>query len=105
MSASGTERIALSRHAALKRRPQGDVLVLPERAIQLSGSGPEILALCDGTRTADAIAALLAERYAGEKGIEAEVDRFLAEMTRLGGLEGHAPGSEAAAQNEDGAER
>ena len=77
---------ALSRHADLKHRAQGDVLVLPERAIQLSGSGGEILALCDGTRTRDEIVRVLAERYPGTAGLAEEVERFLAEMSGLGGL-------------------
>lgn len=79
-------RYALSRHADLKHRAQGDVLVLPERAIQLSGSGGEILALCDGTRTRDEIVRVLGERYPGTAGLAEEVERFLAEMSGLGGL-------------------
>ena len=45
MSLDLDRRILLSRHAALKTRADGDVLVLPERAIRLGGSGGEILRL------------------------------------------------------------
>ena len=79
-------RYALSRHAALKIRAQGHVLVLPERAIRLEGSGGEILELVDGTRTRDEITAVLDERYPGTDGLAAEVDRFLGEMTAMGGV-------------------
>ena len=79
-------RFALSRHAALKIRAQGHVLVLPERAIRLAGSGGEILELVDGTRTCDEITAVLAERYPGTEGLAVEVDRFLGEMIALGGV-------------------
>ena len=79
-------RYALSRHAALKHRTQGDVLVLPERAIRLEGSGAEILALCDGSRTRAEIVDALAQQYPGTPGLAAEVERFLEEMTGLGGV-------------------
>lgn len=81
------DALALSRHADLKHRPRGDVLVLPEQAIRLSGSGGEILALVDGRRDADAIAGVLRARYPDADGLEAEVARFLDEMIELGGVE------------------
>ena len=73
----GGTRYALSRHAALKTRPQHEVLVLPERAIRLEGSGGEILELVDGRRTRDEIVAALDARYPGTEGLADEVDRFL----------------------------
>jgi len=76
----------LSRHAALKTRRDGDVLVLPERAIRIGGSGGEILRLCQGGRGRDAIVAEMRERYPDTPGIEVEVDHFLCEMLELGGL-------------------
>ena len=84
--ATPKERLALSRHAALKQRPQADVLVLPERAIRLEGSGAEILLLCNGERSSNDITQILCERYPESEGIGAEVDRFIAEMVELGGL-------------------
>ncbi|MBJ20280.1 MAG: PqqD family peptide modification chaperone [bacterium] len=76
----------LSRHAALKTRADGDVLVLPERAIRIGGSGGEILRICEGGRGRDEIVAKMRERYPETPEIETEVDRFLAEMIELGGL-------------------
>ena len=80
------DRVVLSRHADLKRRSQGDVLVLPERAIALAGSGSEILLLCDGERTLADVARALDERYPGTEGLASEVHRFLTEMRDLGGV-------------------
>jgi coenzyme PQQ biosynthesis protein PqqD len=77
---------ALSRHAALKIRHHGSVLVLPERALRLEGSGGEILALVDGRRTQTEITRILDARYPGTEGLAEEVDRFLNEMRSLGGL-------------------
>ncbi len=103
-------RPALSRHAALKRRAEGDVLVLPERALRLGGSGGEILHLCDGRLTEADIVATLRERYGvsdaatggpGEDAVEREVQRFLQEMRSAGAIvdaaaEPHPAGSAAA---------
>lgn len=79
-------RFDLSRHAALKSRTGGDVLVLPERAIRIGGSGGEILRLCEGGRSRDEIVREMKARYPETAGIESEVDRFLAEMLELGGV-------------------
>ena len=79
-------RYALSRHAALKIRHHGHVLVLPERAIRIEGSGGEILELLDGERTREEITAILDERYPGTDGIDQEVERFLGEMIEMGGV-------------------
>ena len=89
------ESIALSRHAALKRRTQADVLVLPERAIRLAGSGAEILMLCDGERCAEDITQVLCARYPESDGIRYEVNRFIAEMIELGGLVRHPASTES----------
>ncbi len=85
-SKDGEARFDLSRHAALKSRTGGDVLVLPERAIRIGGSGGEILRLCEGGRSRDELVRELRARYPETKGIEREVDRFLSEMLALGGL-------------------
>ena len=79
-------RVALSPHAALKHRAQGDVLVLPEQAIRLGGSGAEILRLCDEPRTSEEIAMILRTRYPEASDLEEEVERFVEEMRSLGGL-------------------
>ncbi len=79
--------LSLSRHADLKERHTGAILVLPEQAIRLQGSGAEILSLCDGTRDRDAILATLEARYPDTPELPGELDRFLAEMLAAGGLE------------------
>ena len=84
----GSSVPALARHAALKRRRQhGDVLVLPEQAIRLHGSGAEILRLCDSRRDRDEILRVLEARYPGTPDLAGELDRFLAEMIEMVGLE------------------
>ena len=92
----GDARFDLSRHAALKSRTGGDVLVLPERAIRIGGSGGEILRLCEGGRSRDELVREMKARYPsatdigstdiGSTDIEREVDRFLSEMLELGGI-------------------
>jgi pyrroloquinoline quinone biosynthesis protein E len=80
------ERLGLSPHAALKWRDDGYVLVAPERAIRLGGSGGEILELCRTGERVEAVVEILESRYPGEEGIAAEVERFLDEMRELGGI-------------------
>ena len=77
---------ALSRHADLKCRAEGDILVLPERAVRLGGSGGEILRLCDGRHRGDGIVSAMRERYSESPEIEAEIVAFLDEMFELGGI-------------------
>ncbi len=86
MSDRGKDLFDLGRHASFKSRADGDVLVLPERAIRIGGSGSEILRLCVGGRARHAIVAEMHRRYPDTLELEAEVDRFLTEMLRLGGL-------------------
>jgi pyrroloquinoline-quinone synthase len=80
--------------AAARRRddPQDGrpTVVLPERAVRLNDSGREILDLCDGKRSADAIARTLRLRHPEVEAIEPDVHGFLAEMERLGVLESTA---------------
>jgi pyrroloquinoline quinone biosynthesis protein D len=86
MSLNLDRQITLWRHAALKTRGEEDVLVLPERAIRLGGSGGEILRLCNDERTGRDIVATMQARYPDAHQIDAEVVAFLAEMVALGGL-------------------
>jgi pyrroloquinoline quinone biosynthesis protein D len=86
MTERGEMKLCLSRHAALKARAEGDVLVLPERAIRIGGSGGEILRICEPGRTESQIVSEMRTRYPDSPEIEAEVSRFLSEMLKLGGL-------------------
>ncbi len=63
------------------------LVVLPERAVKLSGSAREILAHCDGEHTGIAIAAAMRERHPDAERIADDVHDFLDEMVRLGVLE------------------
>jgi coenzyme PQQ biosynthesis protein PqqD len=62
------------------------MVVLPERAVKPSASGREILALCDGSRSAVAIARELRKRHPDVPELTGDVHEFLAEMQRLGVL-------------------
>lgn len=80
-------RPRLSPHARLRpddEDPARLVAVLPERAVRLNAAGREILELCDGARTADAIARALAGAHPEEPHVFEDVHAFLAEMARLG---------------------
>jgi len=80
----GDERFVLSRHAALKRRAASEIVVAPERAIRLGGSGGEILrAFMQATAPSDVAAALQA-RYPESREVGAEVERFVDRMVRAG---------------------
>jgi coenzyme PQQ biosynthesis protein PqqD len=89
----------LSPAAQRRRDPQDGraTVVLPERAVRLNESGEEILDLCDGTRTADAIARELAARHPEIAGVVPDVHAFLSEMERLGVLRAVPPGSDESA--------
>jgi len=80
----------LSSHVLLRpddERPGSQLAVLSERAVRLNPAGAEILALCDGTRSADEVARVLEERHADEARVFEDVHDFLGEMTRLGVVE------------------
>lgn len=62
-------------------------LVVPERAVRINESGAEILDLCDGARTADAVAREIRRRHPGVRGAVSDVHAFLDEMEELGVLD------------------
>lgn len=83
-------RPRVSRHWVLREdpeRPGALVAVGPERAVRVNPAGREILACCDGARSADAVARALRERHPEEPLVFADVLEFLAEMERLGVVE------------------
>jgi pyrroloquinoline quinone biosynthesis protein D len=57
---------------------QQHVLQYPEGVMLLNPTGAEILELCDGERTIDAIARILGERY--ECDVVADVVEYLSEL-------------------------
>ena len=62
------------------------VLLSPERGLSLSETASEIVQLCDGTRTASAIALQCVERYGGadRTKIEEDVRNMLRELLTRG---------------------
>lgn len=90
MSFDPTRRLMISRHASLKSRAGGEVLVLPERALRVGGSGGEILRLCESRSgeglTGESIVEAMRARYPDTRGVDAEVLAFLSEMFQLGAI-------------------
>jgi pyrroloquinoline-quinone synthase len=83
-AAHASPRLAAS---AQLRSEEPALVVLPERAVQINDTGREILALCDGSRTANAIAGELRRRHPEVVGVESDVHDFLDQMRQLGVLE------------------
>ncbi len=85
-------RPRLSRAASLRFDAAAgcDLVVLPERAVELNASGREILDLCDGARSCEAVASALRLRHPEVEGLEGDVHEFLGHMRRLGVLESTA---------------
>lgn len=79
----------LSPHAQLREdAPEGgSMVVLPERAVKLGGSGPEILASCDGTHSTREVARALQAKHPEVDAVWDEVHDFVDEMRRAGVLE------------------
>jgi pyrroloquinoline quinone biosynthesis protein E len=74
------------------------VLLSPERGLRLSETAAAIVALCDGTRTLDALVDLLAARYeeADPARIRSDVNALLADLHARGVVEGIEPPTQAA---------
>ena len=89
MSLDLSRSLGISKHADLKTRKDGPVLVLPERAIRIGGSGAEILRLVEEKRTVESILSTMRERYpdsSDTREVAIEVLGFLEEMLNLGAL-------------------
>jgi hypothetical protein len=86
MSLDPSRSVGLSKHAELKTRKDGSILVLPERAIRLGGSGAEILRLVAEIGRIETILGAMVGRYPGSSEVANEVLRFLEEMLSLGGI-------------------
>ena len=65
------------------------MLVFPEAALLLNETAPEILKLCDGEHTVEAMVDALAQRFTGadRQAIEADVVGFLTRLRARGLLE------------------
>ena len=80
-------RPTLRPEAQLRLDDPEPLVVLPERAVALKGSGPEILALCDGARSAREIAALLAQRHPEASAVRDQTHDYLGGLVRAGVLD------------------
>ncbi|GAA4231753.1 hypothetical protein GCM10022254_29850 [Actinomadura meridiana] len=80
-------RPALDRSVVLRYDSvrETDLLLMPERAVQLSGSGGRILRLCDGSRTVAEIVAELTQAFP-DAPLADEVPAFLERIRAEGWL-------------------
>ena len=76
----------LAAAALLREEADGGVVVLPERAVRVSPSGREILALCDGARSVESVAGALREHHPENGSVERDVYDFVERMQGLGVL-------------------
>ena len=92
----------LSRKARVRPDPRDGrpVLLSPERGLRLGDTAAAVVALCDGTRTADQIVDELAARYGADRArVAADVDAFLDDLRARALLE---DGEEGTGRREDG---
>jgi pyrroloquinoline-quinone synthase len=78
---------ALESSVMLREEGDASVTVLPERAVRVTGSGREILPLCDGKRSVEALAAALREQHREDERVERDVYDFVERMEKLGVLQ------------------
>ena len=86
MSLDPSRSLGISRHADLKTRTDGSILVLPERAIRLGGSGAEILRLVAEHRSVGSVLRAMGDRYPDSPDLASLVLGFLEQMLSLGGI-------------------
>jgi hypothetical protein len=86
MSLDRSRTVEISPHADLKTREDGSILVLPERAIRLGGSGAEILRLVAEEKNIESILKAMRTRYPDSFEVANEILDFLEEMLGLGGI-------------------
>ncbi|WP_067462251.1 pyrroloquinoline quinone biosynthesis peptide chaperone PqqD [Actinomadura macra] len=87
MAAENPWRPALGESIVLRydRVRDADLLLMPERAVRLSGTGGRILRLCDGSRTVDGIITEL-RRMFPDAPLSDEVPAFLERVRAEGWL-------------------
>jgi pyrroloquinoline-quinone synthase len=80
---------SLAAGARLRKDPAGagELVVLPERAVRLSGSGPGILRSCQGEATVEEIALQQSAQHPEAADAQADAFEFLLQMQELGVLE------------------
>ena len=70
-----------------KSEAAGSMVVLPERAVEIRGSGDQILELCDGTRQGEEVALRIGALHPGESSATGDAYDFIASMVAVGVLE------------------
>jgi pyrroloquinoline-quinone synthase len=80
-------RPRIAARALLRLDDPEPMAVLPERGVLLSGSGPEILALCDGTRSVLEIAETMRARHPEAPRVWDDTHDFVAAMREQGVLD------------------
>jgi pyrroloquinoline quinone biosynthesis protein D len=90
--AGGSTALKLAKRVRLQHDAArgGMVLLAPEAVIELNSEGAEVLSLCDGTRTEEAIVSELQQRYARED-IANDVRAFLERVLGRGWVQRVAP--------------
>jgi pyrroloquinoline-quinone synthase len=85
---TGASRPRLARHAVLRRDDvRGlDLILLPERVVKLTPTAAEVIRLCDGGRTVDAIIIELQAKYVGP-GLAADVVALIGRLAEQRVLE------------------
>jgi len=99
-------RPVLAPHAMLRfdERERAWLVVMPERALRLQGSGRQVLALCDGSRSGADVAREVARLEGAGDASGAEVDDFLAEMERAGAIRFESARAESGLEGEAASE-
>ena len=82
ISAASRPRLASKARLRFDRKTERTMVLFPEKGIELSASAAEILRLCDGSKTVEAIVDALGAKFVGRKReeMEREVLDFLNAM-------------------------
>ncbi len=86
ISADTRPRLAPKARLRFDRKSERYMLLYPERGLVLNASASDILQLCTGENTVEAIVDRLVAKYATQprEAVEREVHEFLATMTERG---------------------
>ena len=92
ISAGTRPRLAAKARLRYDRKTTRYLLLYPERGLELNPTAAEILKLCDGERTVDAIVDRLAAAYPkkARDAVEREVLEFLGALAERGLVRGEA---------------
>jgi coenzyme PQQ biosynthesis protein PqqD len=82
IAAASRPRLAAKARLRLDRKTGRTLILFPEKGIELSATAADVVRLCTGEHSVEAIVARLAEKYASSDraGIEREVLEFLNAM-------------------------